>query len=832
MSENEMNEKNNIDPQHFENITEKRFVDEMKNSYLLCSMSGLISRAIPDARYGFKPVQRRILYGMNELGLKHNTSYKKCARIVGEVMGKYHPHGDGSIYDALVRMAQDFSMRYMLVDGQGNFGSIDRDPAAAMRYTEAKMQSMSEYMLNDLDKDTVNFVDNFDGSLKEPEVLPARLPNLLMNGASGIAVGMATNIPPHNLGELVKGFKYLIENPDCQTSELMQFIKGPDFPTGGIIVDAENILSMYETGRGKFTVRGRYEIAEDKSGQAIVVTEIPYNVSKVDIIEQIVAYAERMRDNKQDSGIRDIRDESDRHGMRLVIELKRNANVNKLTNDLLKHTSLQTTFAVQMNVVYNRKPVMMTLKEIMNTFVEHRVDVVTRRTQYELNKARKRAHIVEGLIKAVQGIDTVIDVIRNSESDEAIISNLMSIIGVTEEQAKAIADLKLKSLSKLEINKFRQELEQLNIEISRCIKVLQDRSSLMQIIESEFDEVDQKFGDERKTEIIYRKYELKSPEELIEDQEVVVVLTQWGYIKSKNSVEYKLQGMGGKGAKAIKIGDNDTILQVIHTRRLSKLMFITSAGKAYQIPTYEIDMSSKDTKGVHIANYLSMQEGEKIKTIVSISLDGDYDKDVMIFTKKGKVKKTSLREFANSKRSGVRAVSLNEDDAVVDSIIVEKEEGKILTVTKHGMAICFNISDVRLMGRTAIGVNAMKIRKDDEIVNAVLIEDSKKLLIMTQNGYAKRESFDEYRIQIRGGIGVKTLKNIKKIGPIVSAIAVSDDNHLLAFTTNGKAIRFSVDSIPVLSRVTQGVIALRLDENDTTMGLAIVKEEEELLKEE
>ncbi|BBE31702.1 DNA gyrase subunit A [Tepiditoga spiralis] len=808
-------------------LVDRRFTDEMKESYLLYSLSVIVSRAIPDARDGLKPVQRRILYSMDELGLKHTSAYKKSARIIGEVMGKYHPHGDASIYDALVRMAQDFSMRYQLVNGQGNFGSIDRDPPAAMRYTEAKMQTISEYMLQDIEKDTVAFNDNFDGSLREPEVLPTRLPNLLMNGVSGIAVGMATSIPPHNLRELVGGFKYLIDNPEATVPDLMQYIKGPDLPTGGIIVDGERIRDFYETGRGKFTTRAKYEIVENKNKSAIVVTEIPYNVSKIDIIEQIVAYVKRMRDMKKDSGISDLRDESDRRGMRLVIELKRNANQNRIINDLLKHTSLQSTFSIQMNVIDNKKPSLMNLKGLMNAFINHRVEVVTRRTNYELKKAEKRAHIVEGLIKAVQGIDTVIEIIRNSDNPQDALKNLQETIGVSAEQAKAISEMRLISLSKLEINKLTDELKDLNEKIKWANEVLENTDKKMEIIKSELDEIDKKFGDDRRTEITFNLSNLKSNEELIEDEDIVIVLSQYGYIMAVPSTEYKVQGRGGKGVKGLKISDNDNVLDVIFARRKSKLMIITSAGKAYQLPAYEIELAAKNRKGKHVANYVSLSDGEKIKTVVPIGLDGDYDKFVMFFTKKGKVKKTSLREFANARKSGIKALNLKEDDEVVDALIISNDSEEVLIVTKRGMALKFSSSDARAMGRTAGGVIAIKLKSKDEVVNAVKIDNNKKLLIVTENGYAKRAKFSSYRLQSRGGIGLKTIKDINKIGNIVAALSVEENQNLLSFSKNGKAIRVPISSINTLGRVTQGVITVRLDKGDLISSVIIVNAEEE-----
>lgn len=806
-------------------IFEKDLNEELKNSYLLYSLSVIVSRAIPDVRDGLKPVQRRILYSMSELSLRHNSSFKKCARIVGEVMGKYHPHGDAAIYDALVRMAQPFSMRYPLVEGQGNFGSVDGDPAAAMRYTEARMQELGEYMLLDIDKNTVDFRDNFDGSLQEPIVLPTRVPNLLMNGSSGIAVGMTTNIPPHNLKELVDALKVLIDNPEVEIKDLLKHIKGPDFPTGGVIVDGENLEELYETGKGKITIRGKYKIEEKENGTSIVFEEIPYGVSKSDVIEQIVKFAVKKKDEKKDPGIRDVRDESDKEGTRLVIELKRDANIKRLINDLFKHTNLQSYFYAQMNVINNGKPSLMNLKELMQAFIDHRIEIVTRRTNFDLEKAKKRAHIVEGLIKAVQGIDTVIEIIRNSLNPQDALKNLQDTIGVSEEQAKAIADMKLISLSRLETDNLVKELNDLYAQIKNASDVLQDKEKLMNIIKEELDEVAKKFGDERRTEIVLHKGELADEVDLIRDENIIIVLTKWGYIKAIPANEYKVQGRGGKGAKGLKISENDNVKELVFTNRLSKLMLISSAGKAYQINTYEVEMGSKNSKGEHIANYIGLSEGEKVKTLIPISLDGDYDKDILIFTKLGKVKRTSLREFMNARSSGIRAINIVENDTVVDAIVLDGEDKNLLVVTKKGMALNFNSSQVRRMGRDAMGVNAIKLKKDDEVVDVVLVDNNKKLLIITERGYGKRVEFSSYRPQNRGGIGLKTVRDISKIGNIVAAMSVEDGEDVLIFTEKGKAIRVNVDNITVLNRITQGVIVVRLDKDDAVVDAIEVKDD-------
>ncbi|AEX86320.1 DNA gyrase subunit A [Marinitoga sp. 1135] len=806
-------------------ILNKSFEEELKESYLLYSLSVITSRAIPDVRDGLKPVQRRILYSMDELNLKHNAAYKKCARIVGEVMGKYHPHGDAAIYDALVRMAQPFSLRYPLVIGQGNFGSIDKDPAAAMRYTEAKMHELAEYMLMDIDKNTVEMMDNFDGSLKEPWVLPTRLPNLLMNGVNGIAVGMATNIPSHNLTELAEGIKYLIDNPDASVEELMKFIKGPDLPTGGIIVDGDKLKDIYETGRGTFHIRSKYEFEENKNGMSIVIKEIPYGVSKADLITQIANYVTKQKENKKDVGIRNIRDESDKEGIRVVIELKKNVNPQRVVNQLLKHTQMQISFPVQMTVIDNRKPRVMNLKEILQAFINHRVDVITRRTQFELDKARKRSHIVEGLMKASEGIEAVIEIIRQSEGREEAINSLMEIINVTKEQANAIVDMRLISLSKLEGQKLEKEYAELTEKIKIALEILNNREKLMEIIKEETEEIKLKFGDERRTVITNSGAKIEESDN-IEEEDLVIVLTQWGYIKAMKSSEYKVQNRGGKGAKAIKKSDNDFIIQVLQTNSLSKLLFITSKGKAFELNAYKIEKSSKDTKGKHISTYLYLENDEKIKTIIPIENKKDIEnKYIMLFTKKGTVKRTALEEFSNIRRNGLKAITIKEDDTVVDALIVE-EKDEVLVISAKGMSLRFRVSDVRPMGRSAAGVRSIKLRENDEVVNAVMVDNEKSLLLITKYGFAKRVDFKDFRLQNRGGVGLKCVKETSRIGDIVKALAVTDESHVIVFTKLGKAIREEVSTISSLSRYAIGVRAIRLDKEDIVADAAVVIEDE------
>ncbi|KAF2955909.1 DNA gyrase subunit A [Marinitoga sp. 38H-ov] len=807
-------------------ILNKSFEEELKESYLLYSLSVITSRAIPDVRDGLKPVQRRILYSMDELSLKHTAAYKKCARIVGEVMGKYHPHGDAAIYDALVRMAQPFSLRYPLVIGQGNFGSVDRDPPAAMRYTEAKMHELAEYMLMDIDKDTVDILDNFDGSLKEPSVLPTRLPNLLMNGVNGIAVGMATNIPSHNLNELVDGISHLIDNPEASIKDLMKYIKGPDFPTGGIIVDGNKLKDIYETGRGSFHIRSKYELEENKNGISIVINEIPYGVSKADLIEQIANYVTKQKENKKDVGIRNIRDESDKEGIRVVIELKRNVNPQRIINQLLKHTSLQTSFAVQMTVIDKRKPKVMNLKEILEAFIEHRIDVVTRRTQYELDKARKRSHIVEGLMKASEGIESVIEIIRQSEGREEAVNSLMEIINVTKEQANAIVDMRLISLSKLEGQKLEKEYAELTQKITDALEILNNKSKLLEVIKEELLEVKEKFGDDRKTKITNQGSKIEDADN-IEEEDLVIVLTQWGYIKAMKSTEYKVQNRGGKGSKAIKKSDNDFIIQVLQTNSLSKLLFITSKGKAFELYAYNIEKSSKDTKGKHISSYLYLDNDEKIKTIIPIENEKEIEnKYIMLFTKNGIVKRTALSEFSNIRKNGLKAITIKEDDMIVDALIVNDDD-EVLVISKKGMSLRFKVSDVRPMGRSASGVRSIKLRENDNVVNGVLVVKDKSLLLITEHGFAKRVNFDDFRLQNRGGVGLKCVKETSRIGNIVKALTVDDESHIIVFSKLGKAIREEVNAISTLSRYAIGVRALRLDNEDIVADAAVVVDDDE-----
>ncbi|SHF13330.1 DNA gyrase subunit A [Marinitoga hydrogenitolerans DSM 16785] len=807
-------------------ILNRSFEQELKESYLLYSLSVITSRAIPDVRDGLKPVQRRILYSMDELNLRHTAAYKKCARIVGEVMGKYHPHGDAAIYDALVRMAQPFSLRYPLVIGQGNFGSIDRDPPAAMRYTEAKMHELAEYMLMDIDKNTVEMMDNFDGSLKEPLVLPTRLPNLLMNGVNGIAVGMATNIPAHNLKELVDGINQLIDNPESSIEDLMKHIKGPDLPTGGIIVDGNKLKEIYETGRGSFHIRSKYELEENKSGMSIVIKEIPYGVPKSDLITQIANYVTKQKENKKDVGIKNIRDESDKEGIRVVIELKKNVNPQRIINQLLKHTSLQISFAVQMTVIDKRKPRVMNLKEILEAFIEHRIDVVTRRTQYELDKARKRSHIVEGLMKASEGIESVIEIIRQSEGREEAVNSLMEIINVTKEQANAIVDMRLISLSKLEGQKLEKEYAELTKKIKEAMEILSNKEKMLEIIKQELKEIKEKFGDERRTKITNQGSKIEDMDN-IEEEDLVIVLTQWGYIKSMSSDEYKVQNRGGKGSKAIKKSDNDFIIQVLQTNSLSRLLFVTSKGKAFELHAYNIEKSTKETKGKHISTYLYLDNDEKIKTIIPIENEKDIEnKYIMLFTKNGVVKRTPLSAFSNIRKNGLKAITIREDDMVIDALIVEVDD-EVLVISKKGMSLRFKVSDVRTMGRTASGVRSIKLRENDNVVNAVKVDEKKSMLLITEYGFAKRVNFEDFRIQNRGGIGLKCVKGTSRIGDIVKALTVDEDSHIIVFTKLGKAIREEVSTISKLSRYAIGVRAIRLDKEDTVADAAVVVEEDE-----
>ncbi len=795
--------------------------DELVDSYINYSMSVIVGRAIPDVRDGLKPVQRRILYGMYQLGLKSGGSTKKSARIVGEVMGKYHPHGDMAIYDTLVRMSQNFTMRYPIVHGQGNFGSIDRDPPAAMRYTEAKLSKIAEEMLADIEENTVDMIPNFDESLKEPVVLPAKIPQLLMNGASGIAVGMSTSIPPHNLGELVDLMVALIENPDIDTSEVARMLKGPDFPTGGTIMDTEAIRKIYETGHGSVIVRGKTHFEEHKKRSRIIMTEIPYGVSKAGLIESVADFAK----NSKENFITNIRDESDRNGLRVMVELARSANPNVVLNRLYKHTPLQIHFPVNMLVIDHGKPKLMNLKQMVMAFINHRYEVVKRRSEYELGKYSRRAHIVEGLIKASRAISSVINVIRDAKDPADAAQKLVKVLEVSEEQSKAILDMKLQRLTSLEHKKLDDEYQTLVERMAKLQTTLGDSSKMMEEVKRELLEIKDKYADERRSEI-KNNLEVINVEDLLTDDDLVVTVTHDGYISSTKLDAYKSQNRGGKGNISLRTRDEDYVEHVFITSRLSYTMFITNFGRAYFIKNYNIPESNKGTKGKLILNYLNLSQGEKVKSVLSPGKVIDDSKDLLIVTKRGRIKRTSLGEIS-MRTNGIYVVKLEEGDEIVDAMLANanNENAIVALATVKGKNISFEIKEVRRMGRTAMGVIGIRLRGDDEVVSMIIPStENVQVLTISENGYGKRTNFKDYRVQHRGGYGIKNLRMTEKNGLIVSVKPVIDTDEIIAVTASGKAIRFKASDVSITSRVTQGVKCVRLNDDDKVVAFAIARD--------
>ena len=777
--------------------------NEMRNSYIDYAMSVIVSRALPDVRDGLKPVHRRILYAMQEAGMGSTKPYKKSARIVGEVLGKYHPHGDTSVYDAIVRMAQDFSMRYMLADGHGNFGSVDGDPAAAMRYTEVRMSKIAELMLQDIDKDTVDFVPNYDESLKEPSVLPAKFPQLLVNGTSGIAVGMATNIPPHNMGEVIDGTLMLIDHPDTTVDELMTVIKGPDFPTAGLILGKEGIRQAYTTGRGVIKMRANAHIETMSNGKPrIIVTELPYQVNKARLIEKI---ADLVR-NKEIEGITDLRDESDRNGMRIVIELRRDANANVLLNQLYKHTQLQESFGTIMLALVDGKPKVLNLKEILHYYIKHQEDVITRRTKYELAKAEARAHILEGLTIALDHLDAVITTIRESRTADIARTALMQGFKLSEKQAQAILDLRLQRLTGLEREKIEEEYQETLKAIEEYKAILADESRILGIIKDELTQVKEKYGDARRTRITIDTSEL-NVEDLIAEEDVVITLTHNNYIKRMPLDTYRRQNRGGKGIKGMGTKAADFVDNMLITTTHHTILFFTSRGRVYHLKAYEINEASRTAKGTAIINLLQLEPGEKITAIIQVK---EFQPDHFLFmaTKKGIVKKTDIMEFRNLHKGGLIAIRLDDDD---DLIGVKFTSGShdIILGTKWGMAIAFSEDDVRPMGRTAVGVRGIRLREGDYVVGAGSTSTGSALLTITENGYGKRTACTEYGVKGRGGIGLKNYNVTEKTGNVADVKIVTGDEDVLVVTDDATIIRIPVDGISLLGRSTQGVRIMR-----------------------
>ena len=802
-------------------IIEVNIEEEMKTSYLDYAMSVIVSRALPDVRDGLKPVHRRILYAMNELGTTPDKPYRKSARVVGDVLGKYHPHSDTSVYDAMVRLAQDFNTRYPLVDGHGNFGSVDGDSPAAMRYTEVRMTKLTLEMLRDINKETIDYRPNFDETLKEPVVLPSRFPNLLVNGSSGIAVGMATNIPPHNLNEIIDGLIMLIEEPESSIEDLMKVIKGPDFPTGAIIMGKDGIQSAFNTGRGKIKIRAVAEIEEYTRGRnKIIIKELPYQVNKARLIEKI---AELVRDKKIE-GISDLRDESDREGMRIVIELKRDANPNVVLNNLYKQTQLQTTFGVIMLALVDEEPRVLNLKQMLRYYLDHQKEIIIRRTQFDLNKAEDRAHIVEGLRIALDNIDEVINIIRSSKEESIARQRLMDSFKLSEKQAQAILDMRLRRLTGLEREKLDEEYESLIKEINRLKEILASERLIYGIIREELLEIKEKYGDKRKTKIMPSADDINI-EDMIEEEDVIITLTHFGYIKRMPEDTYKTQRRGGRGITGLTTREEDFVEDLFITSTHDTILFFTNKGKVYSLKAYEIPEGGRQARGTAIINLLNLTGNERISAIVPIE-KYNPDTNLLFITKKGIIKKTKLDQFKNIRKTGIIAISLKDKDELID---VRKTNGKreMIVVTNNGMSIRFNEKDVRNMGRNAMGVKAITLKDDDRVVAMDLVEEGNDLLVVSEFGFGKRTSLDEYRTQNRGGVGIKTYNVKKKTGKLVSAKVIDEKDEIIMISISGIIIRLKAKDISVMGRNTQGVTLMKMiNKEDKVMAVAKYVEEE------
>ncbi len=804
------------------NLTPLDVEDELKKSFISYAMAVIVSRALPDVRDGLKPVHRRILYSMMELGVTPDKPYRKSARIVGDVLGKYHPHGDSAVYDAAVRLAQDFSTRYTLIDGQGNFGSVDGDGAAAMRYTEVRLDKLAMEMVRDLDKETVDFYPNFDETLMQPEVMPARFPNLLVNGSAGIAVGMATNIPPHNLGEVIDAVVYMIENRDCTVDDLMTKIQGPDFPTGGVILGQRGIYDAYHTGRGRIIVRAKTEIEEmPNNRQRIVVTEIPYMVNKANLVTKI---AELVHEKRLE-GISDIRDESDRNGMRIAIELKRDVNANVVLNYLYKHTQMQDTFGVIMLALVNGEPKILSLKSVIKHYLDHQVDVIRRRTKYELDKAMARAHILEGLLIALDRIDEVIDLIRSSATPPIAREGLMANFGLTEKQAQAILDMRLQRLTGLERDKLQDEYNALVEQIKYLNSVLASEEMVMGIIKDEILEVKRKYADERRTEISALEGEIDMMD-LIQEEDMVVTISHFGYVKRLAKTTYRAQRRGGKGVTAATTREEDFIEQLYVTNTHDAIMFFTNRGRVHQKYCYEIPEAGRTARGTAIVNLLNLDPGEKVTAVLPVpeeKMKGHY---LVMATRGGTIKRTELSEFANLRKSGLIAIVLKEDD---DLIAVRLTDGtkELLLGSKKGMAIRFAETDLRPIGRASMGVKSMDLDEGDEVVDLSVVEEGKQVLSITENGYGKRTDIEEYRLQNRAGKGIKAMNLTEKTGLLAAQLLVSNEEDILLITADGTIIRTPVSDISVHGRNTQGVRLMRVGDSRIVCVAPAEADEEE-----
>jgi len=810
-----------IDGKNFDKISEINLTSEMKTSFLSYAMSVIVARAIPDVRDGLKPVHRRILYGMDELGVYADKAYKKSARIVGDVMGKYHPHGDSSIYDALVRLAQDFSTRYPLVNGHGNFGSIDGDPPAAMRYTEARMEKITHEILKDLKKDTVDFVDNYDGSESEPKVLPTRIPNLLVNGSSGIAVAMATNIPPHNLNEILDGYIAYVKNKDIELDEIMEFIKGPDFPTGGIILGTSGILSAYATGKGSIRIKAKTDIIELHNGKKqIIVREIPYAVNKTTLIDRI---AELAKEGKVD-GITDLRDESSRKGMKIVIELRRDANAEVVLNNLLKNSQLQTTFGANMLALVNDRPVVLGLIDMIRYYYEHQVEVLVRKTKFDLEKAQQRLHLLEGFIIALDNIDAVIKIIRESYDDTE--SLLMTAFNLSEIQTKAILQMQLRRLSGLEREKIDQEVTILSDTIEDLQETLIDKSKQDQILINEAIEMKEKYGDARRTDIDPFGDSDIEDEDLIPIEDVIIAVTTNGYVKRMNLDVYRSQNRGGRGKTGINLNEDDVIDSITFTQTHDYLLFFTNMGRVYKMKGYKVPNFGRSSKGLPIVNLLNLNEGEELAAVMSLK---NFDEGYLFFTtKNGLVKRTSVSNFQNIRVNGIRAITLRDDD-FLHSVRLTDGQRDVIIGASNGKAIRFNENDVREMGRTAAGVKGISLSSSESVVGvSTVTEDRNQILAITKKGYGKRTDVDEYRLQKRGGKGVKTINVTSKNGELAKLISVVGNEDLLAVSDKGIIIRTPIDQISITKRATQGVKIINLVEDHVVSTIALVDKDEEV----
>ncbi|MGE5308515.1 MAG: DNA gyrase subunit A [Deltaproteobacteria bacterium] len=805
-----------------EKILPRSIEAEVKDSYLNYSMSVIVGRALPDVRDGFKPVHRRILYAMQELNLDHSKPYKKCARIVGEVLGKYHPHGDTAVYDTLVRLAQDFSLRYPLVEGQGNFGSVDGDSAAAMRYTEARLAAVASSVLDDIDKNTVNFGPNFDGSLQEPLLLPSALPNLLCNGSSGIAVGMATNIPPHNLNEVAEAIGYLLDNPECEIKELMKFVKGPDFPTGGVICGRSGIKEAYTSGRGKVTVRAKANIEHLKNGKdCIIVSEIPYQVQKAALIESMAGLVE----DKKIEGISDIRDESDKDGMRIVIELKRDVEPQIILNHLFKHTQMETTFGIIMLALVDNRPRVLTLRQMLESYIGHRKVIIRRRTQFELDKALKRAHILEGLKIALKFIDRIIKVIKTSKTVPVAKENLMKEFGLSEIQAQAILEMQLQRLTALERDKIDAEYAELLKKIEECRAILASEKKVEAIIKNELGDMQKKYGDERRTDIVGEVEEI-DVEDLIADEDVVVTISHGGYIKRLPVSAYRKQKRGGRGFSGAEVKEEDFIEHLFVASTKDYLLIFTDKGQVYWLKVYEIPQASRQSKGKSIVNLVQMKQDEKISSTIPIR-EFSPDKFLVMATKFGSIKKTSLEAYSNPRKGGIIGISLDKSDELIGVVLTDGKQ-EILVGTREGQAIRFNESQVREMGRQAGGVRGIRLDKKDEVISMVLIQKEGSILTVTALGFAKRTPEKEYRLTSRGGKGIINIKVTDKNGPAISLKTVSDNDELMVITQNGIFLRCAVKDIRTTGRSAQGVRLIKLQDKDHVSCIApVIVEEEE-----